>query len=209
MKASLHFVLSFALAGPLFLAGCGPPKPTQLRSDFADSALKVVRLIEKAHNHQLELGKDELPRYAVDRLRTYARDFDENFVVDNVHGLDVIVDAHAENEYYQCDAEINQVLRSHLMLPDAGSSISQLQIKGRDQTWTTELRLVLLKRSRTVASVVAMICGCPRGSPSKTTLPMTVCLPVRTVERLSPTGRLLKPAKHTLQRISCSEVPTI
>jgi hypothetical protein len=39
----------------------------------------------------------------------------ENFIVDNVHGLDVIRNADAEDEYYPCDAEIKQVLRSRLM----------------------------------------------------------------------------------------------
>jgi hypothetical protein len=118
MTYSIRFALLIALAsGPvMFLSGCGPPHyPVQIRSDFADSALQVVGLIEKGHNHQLELGKDQPPNYAVDRLRTYAHNFDEDFIVDNVHGLDAIVGAHAENEYYQCDAEINQVLRSRLM----------------------------------------------------------------------------------------------
>lgn len=120
MKYSPRFTLLFALASGsvMLLSDCGPDKhsyPVQIRGNFADAALQVVGLIEKGHNHQLELGKDEPTNYAVDRLRTYAQNFDENFIVDNVHGLDVIVDAHAENEYYQCDAEIKQVLRSRLM----------------------------------------------------------------------------------------------
>lgn len=119
MKYFLRLALSFAFAGAfMFLSGCGPdtPKyPVQIRGDFADAALQVVNLIERAHDHKLILGKDELPRDAIDRLRTYAHDSDENFIVDNVHGLDVIVDAHAENEYYQCDFELEQVLRSRRM----------------------------------------------------------------------------------------------
>jgi hypothetical protein len=118
MESSFRLIFLLVLAEGLimFLSGCEPPHyPVQIRSEFADSALQVVGLIEKAHNHQLEVGKDEQPNYAVDRLRTYAHNFDENFIVDNVYGLDIIVKADAENEYYQCDAEINQVLRSRQM----------------------------------------------------------------------------------------------
>jgi hypothetical protein len=121
MKSVFFFFVSFAVIVALFMfvhsffAPGPPPKPTQIRANFADAALQVVGLIEKAHNHQLEIGKDEPPNYAVDRLRTYAQGFDENFIVDNVHGLDVIVEERAENEYYGCDAEIKQVLRSRLM----------------------------------------------------------------------------------------------
>jgi hypothetical protein len=119
MKLLLRFTLLCALAVPVMsLFGCGPDKPAypvQIRGNFADAALQVVGLIEKAHNHDLEFGKDEPPNFAVDRLRTYAHDFDENFIVDYVGGLEAIVDANAENEYYQCDAELNQVLRSRSM----------------------------------------------------------------------------------------------
>jgi hypothetical protein len=118
MKRLPSFLLFLALAAPVtFLAGCDdtPSYPVHIRSNFAADALQVVNLIERAHNHDLNFGKDELPQDAVARLRTYAHGFDENFIVDNVNGLYIIVDAHAENEYYQCDAEINQVLRSRLM----------------------------------------------------------------------------------------------
>ena|ERR1035437_6222962 len=120
MKRLLGFAilcfLVFGLVKVLDWFGVDTPHyPMQIRSDFADSALQVVSLIEKGHNHQLELGKDEPPNYAVTRLRTNAHDWDENFIVDNVNSLELIVDANAENEYYQCDAEINSVLRSRVM----------------------------------------------------------------------------------------------
>lgn len=118
LRVCLDSLLFLSLTAPAtFLAGCDdtPSYPVHIRSNFADAALQVVNLIERAHNHDLNFGKDELPQDAVARLRTYAHGFDENFIVDNVNGLSIIVDAHAENEYYQCDAEINQVLRSRLM----------------------------------------------------------------------------------------------
>ena len=118
MRSSLRFILFFALVSSpnMFLTGCGPPHyPVQIRTNFADFALQVVGLIEKAHDHDLELYKDELPQDAVERLRAYAQNSDETFIANNVHGLYVIVDARAENEYYGCDREIKQVLRSRLM----------------------------------------------------------------------------------------------
>ena len=48
-------------------------------------------------------------------LQNFKDSIDENFIVDNVNSLELIVDANAENEYYQCDAEINSVLRSRVM----------------------------------------------------------------------------------------------
>src|SRR5665213_2354699 len=45
-----------------------------------------------------------------------------------------------------------------------------------------------------------MICGCPRGSPVKTILPMTVSLLAGTAGLSPPTPRLLNPAKRTPQR---------
>lgn len=73
MKYLLGSLLLFALAVPVvFLSGCNDTSyPVRIRSNFADSALQVVGLIERAHNHQLNLGKDELPQDAVARLRTY------------------------------------------------------------------------------------------------------------------------------------------
>src|SRR4029079_7995866 len=43
---------------------------------------------------------------------------------------------------------------------------------------------------------------CPRGSPAKPTLPMTVSLLARTAGLLLPTLRLLNPARRILQRTS-------
>jgi hypothetical protein len=120
----MKYLLGFALFCFLFVGAVkvlgwfgvdAPPKPIQLRANFTDAALPVVGLFERAHDHQLNLGKDELPQDAINRLRTYAHGFDENFIVDNINGLYIIVEANAENEYYGCDAEINQVLRSRVM----------------------------------------------------------------------------------------------
>jgi hypothetical protein len=120
MKSLTSFCTVFALAsGPImFLTGCGPDtpsKPAQIRGDFANAALQVVRLIEKAHDHQLNLGKDELPQDAINQLQTYARNSDETFILNYINGLNVIVNANADNEYYGCDAEINRVLHSRLL----------------------------------------------------------------------------------------------
>ena len=120
MKSLLGFALFCLLVvGLVKVLGCfeanKPEYPVQIRTNFADFALQVVGLIEKAHDHDLELYKDELPQDAVERLRAYAQNSDETFIANNVHGLYVIVDARAENEYYGCDREIKQVLRSRLM----------------------------------------------------------------------------------------------
>ena len=120
-KRLLRFALLFSLVSSpvMLLTSCESDAPTPLRGDFSDSALQVVSLIERGHDHKLIVGKDEAPNFAVDRLRTYARNDDENFVVDKIHGLDIIVYYRAENEYYGCDAEIQQALRSRL-LPKVG-----------------------------------------------------------------------------------------
>ncbi|MFZ0301876.1 MAG: hypothetical protein WAL75_04290 [Terracidiphilus sp.] len=58
----------------MFLSSCGPdtpPEQTQLRGDFADAALPVLNKIERAHQHDLNIG-EETPEAAIDGLRSNA-----------------------------------------------------------------------------------------------------------------------------------------
>jgi len=115
MRYLFRFTLLLALASvpTWFLAGCGPDTSYDhaVRTNFAESALLVLDEIERAHEHQLNFGKDEPPQNAIDRLGTYAHSDAEKDVADKLGDLLIIVEANS-NEYSGCDAKIKAALRS-------------------------------------------------------------------------------------------------